>query len=100
MIPVGLILTLLICQSPGTTSPELLEGVLIQAGGEKIAVRAGHLAPDVVDWNNDGKKDLILGQRSGGRIRLYINEGTDDQPRFDRFEYLTAGGATIALESG
>jgi len=29
-----------------------------------------------VDWNNDGKKDLIVGE-SCGEIRIYQNVGTD-----------------------
>jgi hypothetical protein len=42
-------------------------------------------APRVVDWNNDGKKDLIVGEWSAQlNLFVYINVGTDDNPVFDR----------------
>ncbi len=84
----------------GTVSGELTEGVRLKAGGEAIDVDIGHLVPCVTDWNGDGKKDLIVGQFSGGRIRLYLNRGTDKEPAFKDFEYLKAGGAEISLPAG
>jgi FG-GAP-like repeat len=39
-------------------------------------------APTVVDWNADGKKDLIVGDFNG-HLNVYINIGTDEDPRFD-----------------
>jgi len=43
-------------------------------------------APRVVDWNNDGKKDLLLGEwggMNGVNLFIYFNVGTDDNPVFD-----------------
>jgi hypothetical protein len=80
--------------------PELDKGMLVQAAGEAIDVQVGHLVPAVADWNNDGKKDLIIGQFHYGKIRLYLNQGTDRSPRFDKYEYMTAGGEEIRLEAG
>ena len=80
--------------------PELEPGVKIEADGAPIAVEIGHLVPVVADWNGDGKKDLIVGQFSGGKIRLYTNVGTDDRPVFGKFEYLRAGGKEISLPAG
>ena len=76
------------------------EGVKLKANGEPIDVRIGHLVPCVLDWNNDGKKDLIVGQFSGGKIRLYLNQGTDDEPQFKEFSTLEAGGKEISLPAG
>ena len=75
-------------------------GVRIAAGGEAIDVRVGHLVPCAVDWNNDGKKDLVVGQFSGGSIRLYLNDGTDTEPVFKDFALLEAGGKPIKLDAG
>ncbi len=47
----------------------LRDGVRIEADSEVIDVKIGHLVPCATDWNNDGKKDLIVGQFDGGRIR-------------------------------
>lgn len=76
------------------------EGVRLKANNEAIDVEIGHLVPCVTDWNSDGKKDLILGHFSGGKIRLYLNRGTDKEPIFKDFEYLKAGGAEISLPAG
>jgi hypothetical protein len=76
------------------------DGVRLEADGKAIDVDIGHLVPCVTDWNGDGKKDLIVGQFSGGRIRLYLNQGTDSKPVFKGFEYLEAGGAEIRLPAG
>jgi len=47
-----------------------------------------------VDWNNDGRKDLITGERNG-YIRIYVNTGTDAKPVFNGFSYLQVGGSTF-----
>ena len=31
-----------------------------------------HLTPQVVDWNNDGKPDIICGERAG-YVDLFLN---------------------------
>jgi hypothetical protein len=51
-----------------------------------------HLTPQVVDWNNDGKPDVISGERTG-LIDLYLNTSTDPlNPTFDRSQ-LQIGSA-------
>jgi hypothetical protein len=59
---------------------ELGSGVKLEAAGKPIDVEVGHLVPCVADWNGDGRKDLIVGQFVGGKIALYLNEGTDKAP--------------------
>lgn len=76
------------------------EGVRIEAAGEPIDVEVGHLVPRVCDWNNDGKKDLVVGQFARGEIRLYLNEGTDAVPVFEDSTMLHAGGKPIRLDAG
>jgi hypothetical protein len=43
-----------------------------------------HLTPQVVDWNNDGKPDIICGERAG-YINVYLNQADDKSspPVFD-----------------
>lgn len=81
-------------------APAFQEGVKIEADGKPIDIEVGHLVPCVVDWNSDGKKDLIVGQFFGGRIRLYLNRGADGAPLFTDFTYLRAGGEEISLPFG
>ncbi|MDO8589293.1 MAG: VCBS repeat-containing protein [Armatimonadota bacterium] len=49
----------------------------------------------VVDWNNDGKKDLVITNRTG-EVVLYLNEGTDESPRFGEGKQLEANGKPIS----
>ena len=83
-----------------TASADLQEGVRLKAGGEVVEVDMGYLVPCVTDWNGDGKKDLIVGQFSDGKIRLYLNRGRDSAPVFKDFRYLRAGGEEISLPRG
>jgi hypothetical protein len=64
-------------------------------GGQSLDVGSGS-APTVVDWNNDSAMDLVVGQStSSGKIRLYLNSGTDIEPIFNTYEFLRAKGTDI-----
>jgi hypothetical protein len=78
----------------------LQRGVKVEATGKPIDIKVGHLVPCVSDWNNDGRKDLIVGQFSEGAIRLYLNQGTDAEPVFNDSSFLQAGGKPIRLDAG
>ncbi len=45
-----------------------------------------------MDWDNDGKKDLLTGEKYG-YIRIYLNTGTDANPQFSGYTYLQLGGS-------
>ena len=84
--------------------PVLDAGVKIQASGLDLDVGT-YAIPVVYDWNNDGKKDLIIGQRedkeylNDGKVRLYLNSGTDDAPVFTTDSYIKADGVDISVDS-
>ena len=64
-------------------------GTFLEVGdpGSKIDIDVGSRATvDVVDWDNDSRKDLIVGALDG-RIRIYLNEGTDTAPDFRSVEF-------------
>jgi hypothetical protein len=42
----------------------------------------GRISPRVVDWDNDGKKDLVIGDGRGAQTRIWRNVGTDKTPVF------------------
>jgi len=50
--------------------------------------------PAVVDWNNDGRKDLLCGEQSG-KIWLMLNEGTDAAPVFNSQDFLWDGAEIL-----
>jgi WD40 repeat protein len=46
--------------------------------------------PRVVDWDQDGRKDLLVGV-SDGTIRIYMNIADDNHPSFDAGKNLKVG---------
>ena len=83
-----------------TATADFAEPVQIEADGKAIDARIGHLVPVAIDWNGDGKKDLLVGQFIGGKIHLYLNEGTDTEPKLTDAGELEAGGKVISLAAG
>lgn len=70
---------------------------VIQAGGVDIAV-PGYSVPSFEDWNNDGLRDLIVGEGGGGqtgKVRVYLNVGVESDPCFVDFFYVQAAGADL-----
>ncbi len=69
----------------------------IQADGADIQV-PGYSIPSFEDWNKDGLKDLIIGEGGGtisGKVRVYLNVGTETAPQFKDFFYAQANGADL-----
>lgn len=60
------------------TRPDYGEGVRLTSGGLPIDVGDSAI-PVVCDWDNDGKKDLLVGNSTGDLI-LYRNTGSDASP--------------------
>lgn len=67
----------------------------IIANGSPINV-VYNSAPQVVDWNEDGLLDLVIGNdASPERIRLYLNSGTPSSYVFTTYSVLMRGGSPI-----
>ncbi len=63
-------------------------------------LKSGALSrPVVVDWNGDGKLDLLAGN-SAGYLQFFENEGTRENPIFTDRGYLTAQGEVIRRIAG
>jgi len=57
--------------------------------------------PCIVDWNEDGKKDMLVGSFYNGNVYLYINTGEDDSPVFETETKLQdSDSLDIAVEYG
>jgi hypothetical protein len=79
--------------------PYLEEGVYIYDGSQPLSVDR-HSTPTVVDWNNDGRKDLVIGQYTYGYIWLYLNQGTDLNPVFSGGSLIQSNGSPITTTYG
>ena len=57
---------------------EFADPVRMKGGGEPVRVeRPGYAAPCWADIDGDGKKDLLVGQFNGGKIKVFKNLGDD-----------------------
>jgi hypothetical protein len=61
--------------------PVFAEGRKVLSKGKplSLAKSSGHDRPDICDWNNDSRKDLIASD-GAGTVTIYLNEGTDAEP--------------------
>jgi hypothetical protein len=79
-------------------APQMEVGTLLANGADLLQV-ATMSAPAVLDWNNDGRKDLLVGD-SAGYIWLFLNLGTDAAPQFNGRTQLKSGSSAIITDSG
>jgi hypothetical protein len=69
---------------------EFHQPVRLKAGGVAIRVESpGYAAPCWVDIDGKGKKDLVVGQFRGGKMKVYKNLGNG---KFAPGVWLQAGG--------
>jgi hypothetical protein len=58
------------------SAAEFQSPVRLKGGGVAIRVETpGYAAPCWADVDGDGKKDLLVGQFNGGKIRVFKNQG-------------------------
>ena len=82
-------------------TPTFDQPIKLQANGQDINVgTGGNASPFMVDWDSDGKQDLLLGQYMGGKVRFYKNTGAHFNPTFGNFVYLQADGQDISVSYG
>jgi hypothetical protein len=86
----------------GRRAPLFAPGERLHAGGAALKVHgeeaearaAGYARPDVVDWNDDGRKDLLVADGRGW-LTLFLNQGTDAAPVLGRGRRVSANGRPI-----
>ena len=79
--------------------PRFDGGAHLQVGppGSKSDMDVGSRAtPIVVDWDNDGRKDLVVGAIDG-EVHLFLNEGTSTAPDFRIERIVQEGGANLVV---
>lgn len=74
--------------------PQILPGFKIKDGQADLKVNL-YAAPTAADWNNDGRKDLVIGQEINGHISLFLNQGSDLNPLFDGGSLIESSGVPI-----
>ncbi len=61
----------------------------------------GYAAPAVGDFDMDGKRDLLIGQFREGKMRIFINQGTQQMPKFGAdYVWFQDGAETGRVPTG
>jgi hypothetical protein len=85
-----LTISVLLCAAAWAGATEFEPPVRLKAGGAAIRVESpGFAAPCWVDMDGDGKKDLVVGQFSKGKMNVYHNQGNG---KFAEGVWLQADG--------
>lgn len=82
------------------STPRFAPAIQLEANGVALKVDTYTSVPCVVDWNADGKKDLLVGCFYNGNIYYFNNTGTDSRPVFTTGTKLKAGGVDISVAYG
>lgn len=69
----------------------LMEGGVLYAGSMAV--------PNVVDWDADGRLDIVVGN-SSGNIVFFRNRGTNALPAFGEGELLRSAGEIVEIRAG
>lgn len=71
--------------NPDFRQPAKAEDLMIPTSKDPTRRWGNVFSPAVVDWNNDGKLDVLLGEGSysANNIHLLLNQGSASSPRFD-----------------
>jgi hypothetical protein len=73
-------------------------GSIVQESGRDLLVPSTRSSPVVMDFDGDGKKDLLTGS-TDGTILLYKNIGTDSLAVFSGYSLVRSDGQPIDLPS-
>ncbi len=80
---------------------ELAKPYQLLAGDKPIDIGGiGYAAPFVGDFDMDGRRDLLIGQFRDGKMRIFLNEGTDQEPRFRDYIWFQDGAETGRVPTG
>jgi len=82
----------LLLMSAWARAQEFERPVRLEAGGRAIDTDIGHAHPLLYDFDRDGKRDLLVGQFGGGKLRIHKNIGTNESPKFAEMTWFMAGG--------
>ena len=79
---------------------ELGKPVRLEADGKPIDTEIGHATPALYDWDGDGKRDLLVGQFGGGRMKILRNVGSNQAPKFAAASWFEADGKVVTTPTG
>ena len=103
VVTVALLSTISKAQQTKDDLPAVGQGYefkLKTAKNTKIGKRFGStVCPEIVDWNSDGKFDLLVGTFGSPQVYIFINVGSNEKPKFADGQVVKAGGNAISQAS-
>jgi hypothetical protein len=82
-------------------NPVFTTPINIQAGGTNIVLQAalscGSPAPFVCDYDQDGRRDLLVGDGASGKVGFYRNTNTDARPILAPGVYLKLSSSDLSV---
>ncbi|MBN1912036.1 MAG: VCBS repeat-containing protein, partial [Pirellulales bacterium] len=76
--------------------PDFRSELVVQDAMGDLLVPSGRSSVEVIDFDGDGRKDLVVGN-TDGQLLFYANSGTDAQPAFDTAQAVLADELPIDL---
>ncbi len=90
-------LCVLIATGQAGEPPVFARGARLRDSQGEIQPSFNYSVPCVTDWNQDGKKDLLVGVFLEGNIFYYLNSGTNRNPVFTKASKLLADGKELTV---
>ena len=78
-------------------APGFLPGRLLESGGRPMMGDNLYTTVAVCDWNDDGRKDLLVGMLYDGNVKAFLDVGTGGEPAFGPGVLLEADGYPIQV---
>ncbi len=79
---------------------DLERPVRLKAGDELVDTEVGHAAPYIYDIDGDGKRDLLVGQFGGGKLKIYRNIGSNENPNYEPATFFQTHGEVVSVPTG
>jgi hypothetical protein len=80
----------LLCCSAAGSAADFAEPVMLKGGDKPIKVESpGYAFPCLADIDGDGKKELLVGQFAGGKMKVYKHLG---DVKFSEGKWLEVDG--------
>jgi hypothetical protein len=88
MLALALVLS---TSAPATTADVFEKPFRLMDARRWIDIDGGMAAPLVADFDGDRLPDLLVGQFGEGKLRIYRNRGSANEPRFEGFTWFKTG---------